>query len=374
MSAFLRILDFNYPFKSNVEITGSSENPDFPATNIGHEFRAKVWRSSGYFLIDATNNKINFVETNLGPELTATITVGGYSTAALITEIKTQMEAASVNARTYTISQSAASGKWTITGSTFLSLLFSTGTNAATSIRDVIGMGTNDFTGATTYTGPITAIHTEERVTIDIQTAEEIDTLAIIFDPRAGIKLSESAVVTLQGNASADWTAPLYSQVLTVDNTWSVISLYLATAQELRFWSIKIVDPQNSNLYVELGTVMLGKARDIGRCPDNGFELKIIDQSKEDKNSYGNTYADIYPFTKSLNLAFNVLDYDVKKSIEECFKTVGIRTPILVMIDPTEQLFDKDDLLIYGKFDKDVSFKHVIRNYFSSGLAIKEVF
>ncbi len=374
MSAFLRILDYNYPFKSNVEITATSEDADNPATNVGHEFRAKVWRSSGYFLITSSNNKINFVETNLGPELTATITVGGYSKADLIAEIKAQMEAASVNARTYTVSQSASSGKWTIAGSVFLSLLFSTGTNAATSIRDVIGMGTNDFTGSTSYIGPKTAIHTEERINIDIKAAEEIDTLAIVFDPRAGIKLSEAAVVTLQGNITANWTAPLFSQVVTVDNTWSVISLYLATAQEYRFWSIKVVDPENANLYVELGTVMLGKARDIGRCPDNGFELKLIDQSKEDKNSYGNTYTDIYPHTKNLNLAFNILDYDVKKSIEECFKLVGIRTPILVMIDPSETLFDKDDLLLYGKFDKDVSFKHIIRNYFSSGLNIKEVF
>ena len=374
MSAFLRILDYNYPFKDNVEITASSQNADFPASNVGHEFRAKVWRSSGYFVIDATNNKINFKETGGGPELTATVVVGNYSVTSLALAIKTAMEAASVNARTYTISQSSVSGKWTIAGSTFLSLLFSTGTDSSTSIRVAIGFGINDFTASTSYTGPITAIHTEEGVVFDIQSAEEIDTLGLVFDPRAGIKLSDSAVVTLQGNASDSWVTPLYSQVLTIDNTDSLFTLFLAIPQEHRFWRIKVVDPQNYNLYVELGTVMLGKARDIGRCPDNGFDIKYNDQSKIESNAYGNKFVDIYPQKKVLNINFNIFDYDVKKQIEESFALVGNREPIFVMIDPLETIFDKDDMSIYGKYDKDVSFKHIVRNYFSSGLTIEEVF
>ncbi len=374
MSSFLRILDYNYPFKANVEILYSSQNADFPASNVGHEFRAKVWRSSGYFVIDGTNNKINFKETFGGPELTATVAVGLYGVSSLAAAIKSAMEAASVNARVYTVSQSSTSGKWTIATTTYLDLLFSTGTDAATSIRSACGFGANDFTGAISYTGPITAIHTEEGVVFDLQSSEEIDTVALVFDPRSGIKLSDSAIVTLQANASDSWVAPLYSQVLSIDNEDSLFTLFLATPLEYRFWRIKIVDPQNYNLYVELGTVMLGKSRDIGRCPDNGFELKYIEQSKIESNAYGNKFVDIYPQKKSLSINFNIFDYDVKKQLEESFALVGNREPIFVMIDPTEALFDKDDMAIYGKYDKDVSFKHIIRNYFSSALNIEEVF
>lgn len=374
MSTYLRILDYNYPFKENVDIFASSENADFPATNVGHEFRSKVWRSSGYFVVTSSNNKINFKESGGGPELTATVTVGNYGVTTLRAAVKSAMEAVTANARTYTVTQSAVTGKWTIAGSTFLSLLFSTGTNAATSLRDVIGFSSNDFTGSTSYTGPKTAIHTEEGIVIDLQSAEEIDTLALVFDPRAGIKLSNGATVTLQASASNAWTTPLYSQSLTVDNTWSIVTLYLSTAQEYRYWRIKIVDPENANLYVELGTVMLGKARDIGRCPDNGFEVKYLEQSKIERNAYGNEYVDVYPVKRSLAFNFNILDYTVKKSIEESFALVGNREPIFVMLDPTEVLFDKDDFAVYGKYDKDVAFKHIIRNYFSSGINIEEVF
>lgn len=374
MSSFLRIVDYNYTTKANVEITASSEDPDFPAANVAHEFRSKVWRSYGYFKVTSTNNKINFKETGGGPELTATVSVGNYSVTTLKLAIKTAMEAASVNARTYTVTQSGTTGKWTIAGSTFLSLLFSTGTDAATSLRDVIGMASNDFTGNTSYTAPKVAIHTEEGIVIDIKSAEEIDTVALVFDPRLGIKLSEGAVVTLQANAADSWDTPLYSTTLTIDNTWSIFTFFVSTVLEYRFWRIKIVDPENANLYVELGKIVLGKSRDIGRCPDNGFELKLVDQSKREVNAYGNEFVDIYPIKRSINFNFNILDYTVKKSIEESYNLVGSRYPIFVMLDPTETLFDKDDFAIYGKFDKDVSFGHIVRNYFKSGLQIVEVF
>lgn len=374
MSSYLRIVDYNYTFKDNVEITASSQNADFPATNVGHEFRAKTWRSAGTFVIDATNNKINFKETGGGAELTATVAVGTYSVSTLATAIKTAMETASVNSRVYTISQSASTGKWTISTTVFLSLLFSTGTNAATSIRNAIGFGSTDFTGSISYTGPDTAIHTEEGVVIDLQTAEEIDTIALVFDPRLGIKLSDSAVITVQASSSNAWVTPLFSQSISIDNTWSIATLFLTTPEEYRFWRIKVVDPENAYLYIELGTIVLGKARDVGRCPDNGFELKIIDQSKKEKNAYGNEFVDTYPNKKSMSFNFNILDYTVKKSIEESFKLVGSHEPIFVWLDPTETLFDKDDFAIYGKYDKDVSFKHIVRNYFSSGLSIEEVF
>lgn len=374
MSAFLRILDYNYPFQDTVSITASSQNAEYPATNVGSEFRSKVWRSAGNFTITTSNNKINFKESSGGAELTATVSAGTYSVSTLAAAIKAALEAASVSSRTYTVSHSTTTGKWTITGSTYLDLLFSTGTNAASSFRTVLGFGSTDFTGAVTYTGATVALHTEERLIFDLRTAENIDTIALIFDPTLGIKLSDSAVITVQANSSNSWASPLYSATMTIDNTWSISTLFLSTPESYRFWSIKIVDPANAYLYLEIGTVMLGRSRDIGRCPDNGFEITHLDGSKTETNLYGNKYVDIYPIRKSLKLNFNIFDYIVKKSIEESFSSVGTRIPVLVMIDPTETLFDKDDFTIYGTYDKDVSFKHTIRNYFSSGISIVEVF
>lgn len=370
----IRFIDYNYPFQSNVEVTATSQSADFPASNLKKYFRSKVWRSSGSFVIDATNNKINFVEVSLGPELTATLTPGTYSVAALAAEIKTQLEAASANARTYTVSQSGVTGKWTIAGQVYLDLLFSTGTNSAISPRNVLGFGASDFTGAITYTGPLTAIHTLERVVFDLETAEDIDTIALIFDPKVGHKLTDLAVVKVEANPSNNWTAPLYSQTLTIDDTHETYTLFLTTAQSYRYWSINIVDPQNPNLYVELGTVILGKGTALNRCADVGFEYRVTDASKIEDNEYGNEYVDIYPQRKELSFNMNVLTYDQKKELEASFIRVGSRVPVFVCIDPLEAAFDKDEMSIYGRMSKDLSLRHLTRSYFGTSIKISETF
>lgn len=372
MSASFRIVDYNYTTKDNVIVSATSQKTNFQVSNLTHEFRSKVWRSDGFYVISSSNNKVNFRETSMGPELTATLTVGSYSLGAFTTELKSKLEAASVNARTYTISRSAVTGRFTITGQTYLELLFSTGTNAAQSIRSVLGFGSVDYIGGFSLTGSTASWHTEEGVVIDLQTAEEIDTIALLFDPKVGIKLSDSAVVTVQGSATNAWVTPGFSQVIAIDNTWSQATLFLDTPQEYRFWRIKIVDPQNPFGYVELGTIVLGKYLSLARCPDNGFELTWDDQSKVTTNDYSNSYVDVYPQVKEMTFNFNILTYDQQKVLESAFRRVGNREPIFVALDPQEALFDKDHFSIYGRMTDKLTSKHIVRSYFQTGIRIRE--
>jgi hypothetical protein len=372
MSASFRIVDYNYAAQSNVTISASSEKTNFPATNAGHEFRSKVWRSNGYYVVTSSNNKVNFRETSLGPELTASVAVGNYTLSAFLLAIKSAMDSATVNARTYTVTRNATSGRFTITGSVYLELLFSTGTNAATSIRSIAGFGANDYTGAVTYEGPISSWHTEEGLVIDLQSSEEIDTVAVLFDPRIGVKLSDSALIYVQASATNAWVTPAFSQAVSIDNTWPGITLFLNTAQEYRFWRIKIVDPQNAYGYVELGTVVLGKYLSLARCPDNGFDLMWDDGTKTQVNDYGNTYADIYPQVKEMTFNFNILTYDQQKILEGVYRRLGNQKPVFVSLDPGEELFDKDHFYIYGRMSDKFTSKHVVKSYFSTGIKIRE--
>lgn len=369
-----RILNYNYAFQDNVEISASSENAEFPATNTGHFFRSRVWRSSGHYRINTSNNKIDFKETGGGPEITATLTTGDYTPSSLCTEIKTRMDAATLNARVYTVTFSSTTGKFTIAGSTFLSILFSTGTNAATSVRTAIGFGANDYTGNTTYTGVDTSIHTDERVVFDLESSEEVDSVALLFDPRVGIKFSDQALIYFEANPSNNWDSPAYSQALTIDNESDIATLFLTTAIEYRYYSIKIVDPENPFLYVELGTVILGKKAELTRCPDTGFEFKVEDQSKIESNQYGHEYVDEYPLQRSLSIAMNILDVDQQEQLEDIFTEVGVRTPVLIVLDAQEALFDKDRFTIYGRFQKAFSFNNIVRDYFGSSFTITETF
>ncbi len=105
-----------------------------------------------YRIVTGVNDKINFEETG-SVELTATINSGVYTDTTLAIEIENSLEA--VGASNYSVS--FGSGKFTIAsngagGGGILSLLWSTGTDTATSIGTTIGFDTGtDDTGSLSY-------------------------------------------------------------------------------------------------------------------------------------------------------------------------------------------------------------------------------
>lgn len=83
-------------------------------------------RDGAFIIVENVNDKIDFDEGD--GELTAQLTKGTYTTAELLVEIKTKMEAA--NERTFTITCSGApERKFTIAANAEFSLLWKTGTN-----------------------------------------------------------------------------------------------------------------------------------------------------------------------------------------------------------------------------------------------------
>ncbi len=102
-----------------------------------------------------SNDKINFTEDG-GAEKTATLTAGTYkmgTTSAtaltLCKEIKDQLEASNDTAATYTVTFSTSTKLLTITKNSGVFVLkFSTGANAATSARTLLGFGSVDTSSA----------------------------------------------------------------------------------------------------------------------------------------------------------------------------------------------------------------------------------
>lgn len=98
--------------------------------------------------ITTSNNKINFKEDG-GGELTATLTVGIFTTASLLTEIKTQLEAAGTG--TYTVTYDGLSGTNTrlftiaVSGAiTNVQFLWHSGTDVLNNARQVLGFNQFD--------------------------------------------------------------------------------------------------------------------------------------------------------------------------------------------------------------------------------------
>ena len=118
--------------------------------------------NQGLFLyghdVTAFNKYINFQAVSLGPILTAVLAEGNYTATEFMAAIKSAMEIADP-AHTYTLTlnrtvSGGQSNRMTITTSgSFLSLLFGTGVNAASSPAFLMGFTATDRTGFTTYTG-----------------------------------------------------------------------------------------------------------------------------------------------------------------------------------------------------------------------------
>lgn len=365
----MRLLTKNFTADSATIITASSQNVYFPVSNLKHEFRSKVWRSKGTFIINSTNNKLNFMDTDT--ELTATIASGSYSVTGLQSEIKAQLEAVGVGV--YSVLFSEGTGLWTISSDQAeIKLLNSTGTNVSTSILTVLGFSAADFTGGVTYTGSQIAIHTKERIVFDMRTTEELDSVVLMWPKEDGIKLSNSAVVKIEANATDNWSSPSVSQTLTINNDFSLASHYFSTSQTYRYWSITIEDSTNPYLYVELGVCFIGKALAIQE-PENGFNFDIMDRSSVSRTSYGNEYIDEYPKYAILKFEYKYMQYEDVKALELVYQQVGRNKPIFVTLDHTDILFDKDNYAIYGKLGNSLRLSHAIYNLLGTNLILTEI-
>lgn len=110
------------------------------------------------FLVDETNSSIDFKASSGGPTLQATLTVGYYSLASLMGEVKRAMEAVDiVNTYTLTADRTISSGTQNrvsiATSGAFLSLLFASGPRTASTSAPLLGFAVTDRTGSMSYTG-----------------------------------------------------------------------------------------------------------------------------------------------------------------------------------------------------------------------------
>jgi len=377
MTVNVRLFDYIWNFDNTVDITATSEDSNFPATNIANPLRGKHWRSGGYYVINSSNKYIDFKDSSGGSELTATLTEGNYLRADLITQIEYQM--ALVGAQTYTVTYGSGTGKFTITtDGADLELLTNSGSNSANAIWEDLGYDTSaDYNSSTSHTGSSIAIHTEETLIIDLKagfSSTPVNSVAILFDPNRGNQFSESATITLVANNTKNFNSPAVSQTLTFDEEHGVALHFFSSDQTYRYWGIKIVDPSNANLSVELSTVLLSEATTLTQNPDIGFTTTQEDQSKIDRNDYGYEYFDIYPQAREYDFDFSVMTYAELEVLWEIYDRLGNTEPLAIAIDTDEELFDKDRMFMYGRFSGSIKPKHLIVNYFDYSLSIREAF
>jgi hypothetical protein len=350
----------------------SSENASYIAENVRNAFRANVWRSkAGYFNVTALNK--DFV-INDGTDKTISLTEASYTLASdLATDIQTQLNASSTD---FTVAYSTSTNKFTISRTSNFSILW---TNALTTAAELLGFDDSaDDTGTDTYEADSARIcYPGEWLKIDFGTAKNPKGIIILDKKGDIIKISPSAVITLQANSSDSWASPAYEKVLTYgeDNIVEIDTDGLFDTT-YRYARLLIEDLENALGYVQLGVLYLGDVYELeSSTVQRDFQEEFEDLSEIQQSESGEEYADIKA-QRSLYSSVNIqlcTKTDVN-TIMNIFQEFGTHTPFFVSIDSTAQVTDDiNEWTKYVKFTSPPSKQYVTNNRWNVSFSLKEV-
>ena len=354
----------------------SSEQAAFPDENIyNFQRRSKVWRSNGYWEITSSNSSLVFRETT-AVDLTATLTEGTYtSTTALLAEIKSAME--TVGASTYTIEQDSSTFKIKLTsdgagGGGIFEIDWTTSTGLATTLGFLT---TEEDTGALTYTADALVLHTEEWLKWDFGISTNPKVFILIGNRNSPIKISPTATLKLQGNETDAWSSPSFETTLTYDE--SVIFSFSSTglhSEELRYWRLLIVDDNNGQGYVEIGSLFLGDYLELTRgriqFPLNG---QYIDRSVTVFSEGGQSFSDEGENSEQFSLFWRGLTVSDKEEIDRLFGDVKTAKPFFVRLDPDLAFSSSSDYYIrYVKFSQEPSYSLISPGFYEVEMILRE--
>ena len=319
----------------------SSEKSGFPVTNAyNSQRRSKVWRSDGYYLVDSTNKDIVLRETSGGPNITATITEGEYSSISAFAAAIASALNSSAGASTYTVTNTLALGyRFQIVsngsggdGSFHLML-----TDAAFTAAGLLGFDdSTDLTDAgLTRLADLVRINSEEFIEWDLGVSSNPKGFAVIGPRNTPLKLSPGGTYKLQGNHTSNWTSPAFETTLTYnDNALYVTDSEGLASTYLRFWRFLMDDKTNSNGYLEVGAFALG----MYFSPDRGraqfpLNISLVDRSEILFSEGGQSYADIKPKTAEYSITWAGLKKEDIEEMEDQFARYGTGKPFFVAID-----------------------------------------
>lgn len=350
----VRLMAYNYAdsdLLANSTIT--SVQSSFPLANMfNKQRRSKVTRTAGFFEITSSNNVIYFKESALGSNLSATLTVGNYtSIASFLTELKNALDTAGAN--TYTVTQSNFRFQFVTSGS-YLSFLTS---NASFTAYDILGFDNTVDKTNTTILADELRIHDYERITFDMGVATDPSMFALIGLRNESIKISPTATIKLQGNHTNNWTSPVYDSTLTYDDEviTDISDAGLNSGIGLRYWSLYVQDRTNPNGYLEFSSVYLGDywnpQRGVMQFP---LQRTFVDNSVNTFSEGYQTYSDVYPQTTFYTGSWLGLQKADMEEFKNIYENYGQARPFWISLDTNEGMSTNyRRRIIFCKFNQD---------------------
>lgn len=157
-----------------------------------------------------------------------------------------------------------------------------------------------------------------DNIVFDFNETSLIDSFVIVDNPRDSFGVS---TLSLQLNGSDSWGSPSFTQSIQF-STEHGVGYAEFTEQSYRYARLVMTSTLG---YCELSKLFIGKAVDLGRCQNIGWNYKLDSISKITKNRYEQKFIDIIGTQKEVNLSLSLLDKDQLDQIfqvsEECNTT-----------------------------------------------------
>lgn len=261
--------------------------------------------------VSAGNRLICFDEG--GEKLVANLTTGDYNGQTLAAHIAAVLSAVGGD---YTCTYSELTGKFTIArpAGNFTLYFADSGTTS-----DALGFNAETKTGAATYTADNRRIHTEEFIDLDVGAAAEVDFVALL---NHNITAAAGTAITLFGADDAAFTTNLTTDVL----AYNAANGYwiLPAPRTKRYYRIHIVNRPNSNLYISIGTIVLGKSRDLGGPFRRGWGRGYVNDSASEETPSRNLFlTQARPAVRSWSCSWTNLSDTAVEYIEEAVRECG---------------------------------------------------
>lgn len=331
----------NLSRQAGVLITASSQDPAFPVVRVLDQRRSKAWRSElGFNIVAGVNDALDFTEGVTGAAV-AFIPQGNYATGAeLAAEVETRHNLAATD-NTYTWTYSSVTRKFTMTrtaGAATIDLDFATGPNVADSISLDIGFAVTDLTGSTTYISDSPVQMTAEWVLIDLLTPQGLDAAIALLGAKSEdvAVLTSSGVLTIQGNATDDFSAPTFEAILADGDVKDVSKLldFFATTETFRFWRYFFEDRDNQAGFMEMGAAWIGPKTEFDRCYALNLPEARSELSEITMGDHGSIFTDVKPTRREWAFAFRETTDPDKAKWEDIADRIRVGDHMFYSLDP----------------------------------------
>ncbi|MBW2062653.1 MAG: hypothetical protein JRI95_13980 [Deltaproteobacteria bacterium] len=138
-------------------------------------------------------------------------------------------------------------------------------------------------------------------INIDLGSAQEVKSL-ILYDHN----LTSSAVITLKGDAGADWNDPDFKETMSW-NTDKILH-YLGAGTTKRHWRIEIDDHDNPDGYVEIGELYLGTFLEPSKNVAMGYGRSLDFLHSASQTSFGVNKKRFYNLRRSWKFQYHLLE------------------------------------------------------------------